>query len=771
MKTAGTQKTWVTSLRSKKSAINCAPVIWVFVAPVCSFGVSDGNHTLGAGRLEQWLAYLRISAGCGCRTGKGLNSTPNRQDTHWLRPLLAPESIAYVGASVRAGSVGNNILKMAALGGYRGRLYPVNPGYDAVEELTCFPNLASLPEPPDLAVLALADQRLEQALIEAIEAGAKSALMFAGANLVEETDYKLPQRLADIGREANLPICGGNGMGFYNFDHDLLVTFSIPPYKTRAGNATLISHSGSAWSALSLNDGRLAYNLSVSSGQELTVTVADYLDYALEQPSTAVVGLLLETIRDPDGFLRGLEKANKKQIPVVALKVGRSPKSAELAISHSGAIAGDDGAYEALFDRFGVSRVQTVEELGASLALMSQGKPPGAGGLASIHDSGFERELFIDLAEDIGVRLAEISPATTHRLGELLDPGLEPINPLDAWGTGVDGERIFVECFEALMSDRDTALGFVSHNPRDNTRITEMWMTTLANTSERSDKPIALVSGFPWILHHGVVERLTARGIAIIDGMDNGLVAARNLFEQRDFLDRPRVAEPPSVDPEVIKSWCRRLTGTDTLDETDGLSLLADFGIPVAPGSRVDTLEQTLEAAERLSMPVVLKTARPGIFHKTDVDGVRLNLNGLDEVAGAYAELAARLGPVMTVAAMVTGGVEMSLGLVKDRQFGPLVMMGAGGVFVEVLGDRRLALPPFDRSYALRLMDRLKIRGMLNGYRGGPPLDVTGFADAAARLSDLAVSLGHLIAQIDVNPVIVGENDAIAVDALIIPDR
>ena len=596
-----------------------------------------------------------------------------------MRPLLAPRSIAYVGASIREGSVGNNILKMAALGGYRGRIFPINPGYEVVEGLPCFPTLAALPEPPDLAVLALADQRLEQALIEAIEAGAKSALMFAGANLIEENDYKLPQRLADIGREANLPICGGNGMGFYNFDHELLVTFSIPPYKTRAGNATLISHSGSTWSALSLNDGRLAYNLSVSAGQELTVTVADYLDYALAQSSTTVVGLVLETIRDPDGFLRGLERANKSQIPVVALKVGKSDKSAELAIGHSGAIAGDDGAYEAVFDRYGVSRVQTVEELGASLALMSQPKPLGGGALASIHDSGFERELFIDLAEDMGVPLAEISPGTTRKLGELLDAGLEPINPLDAWGTGHDAERIFVECFDALMHDPDTALGFVSHNSRDNTGITELWMTTLAAANERSDKPIALVNGFPWMLHQGVVERLTAQGIAVIDGMDNGLVAARNIFAQRDFCARPQSQEPPQVDSEVVDTWRRRLGATDPLSEVESLSLLADFGIPVAPARRVSTVAQAIEAAEQLSTPVVLKTASPGIYHKTDVNGVRLNLNSLDEVAMAYGDLAARLGPDVTVAAMVASGVEMSLGMVKDRQFGPLVTIGAGG--------------------------------------------------------------------------------------------
>lgn len=661
------------------------------------------------------------------------------------------------------------MVKMAAYGGYQGRVFPINPGYDVVEGLRCFPDLSALPEAPDLVVLALAEPRLEKALTNAIETGAKSAVMFSGANLIEDTDYKLPARLRDIAKEAGFPICGGNGMGFYNLDHDLLVTFASPPYKTRAGGATLISHSGSSWSALSLNDGRLGFNLAISSGQELTVSVADYLDYALERASTTVVGLILETIRDPIGFRRALEKANANQIPVVALKVGRSEKSARLAISHSGAIAGDDGAYEAVFDRHGVSRVQTLEELGATLALLDQPVAVGQGALASIHDSGFERELFVDLADDIDVAYADISPLTTERLRDLLDPGLEPVNPVDAWGTGHDYERIFVECFCALMADPATALGIVSHSPRDGSRISETWVDVLLAAHERQDKPVALVSGFPWTLHHGIVERLTAAGIPIVEGMDNALVAARNMFEQRDFRASPPMYDHLAIEPAVTEKWRRRLRRSDTLDEVEGLSLLADFGVPVVPAFRAGSLQQVAELGDRLTFPLVLKTASPGVYHKTDADGVRLNLNNISDVETAYQDISSRLGPDVTVAAMAGAGVEMSLGLVNDQQFGPLVMIGVGGVLIEITRDRRLALPPFDQSYALGLIDKLKTRGLLEGHRGSPPADINGLAGAAARLSELAMSLGDLIAELDINPIIVSESGVVAVDALIVP--
>ena len=688
---------------------------------------------------------------------------------HWLRPLLAPQSIAYVGASGRAGTPGNAVVKMAAYGGYEGRVFPINPRYEEVEGLPCFPSLDALPEIPDLAVLALADQRLEQALTDAIRAGVKSAVIFGGANLIEDTDYKLSARLRDIAKEANFPICGGNGMGFYNLDHNVLLSFAQPPYLTRAGGATLISHSGSSWSALTLNDGRLGFNLAVSSGQELTVGIAEYLDYAVEQASTSVVGLILETIRDPAGFRAALEKANKKQVPVVALKVGRSERSARLAISHSGAIAGDDGAYEAVFDCYGVSRVRTLEELGATLALLSGPKSVGEGALATIHDSGFERELLVDLAHDGGIPFAEISNHTTAKLSELLDPGLEAVNPVDAWGTGHDYERIFIESFDALISDPATAVGFVSHNPRDNSRISETWVDVLLTANQRHDKPVAMVSGFPWTRRPEIIERLTAADIPMIDGMDNAMVAARSLFEQRDVRAREPMALTGEIAQSTIRHWRERLCEKTPWDEAESLSLLADFGIPVVPVVKAGSLEQVLEAASTLPMPVVLKTANPDIHHKTEVDGVRLNLCNTEQVERAYRDIAERLGPYVSLAQMVGGGVEMSLGMVNDEQFGSLVMIGAGGILIEVQRDRRLGLPPFDHRFARGLIDKLQSRTLLDGHRGRPACNVAAFADAASRLSILATNLGDLIAELDVNPIIVDASTSIAVDALVVP--
>ena len=683
-----------------------------------------------------------------------------------LAPLLAPRSIAFVGASAREGSAGHTVLRLNRGGGLEGRLYPVNPRYRRIDGLDCHASLADLPEVPDLVVLALADRRLEHALGEAAAVGARAAVVFGGSHLEGPERSALPRRLAAIAREADLVLCGGNCMGFYNLDAGVRVTFSPPPYATRAGGITLISHSGSSWSALTLNDGRLAFNLAVSSGEELCVGVADYMRYALAQPTTRVIGLILETVRCPEEFMAALAQANAQRVPVMALKVGRTEQSARLALSHSGAVAGDDAAYEAVFERYGVGRAQTLEEFAAGLLLFSNAGPVGPGGLAVIHDSGFERELLIDLASECGTVLAHLSPATRRRLGELLDPGLAPVNPLDAWGTGRDHERVFNECLGALMGDPGTACGFVSHSPRDGAPISEAWVRVCIESARRSGKPLAMMSNFPWVRNRGLVERLGAARIPVIDGMDAGLRAARHLFEQRDFLARGATSPPAGLGPSRLEGWRTRLDAGGVLDEAESLALLADYGIEVSPVRVVSSRDEIAALARKLDAPVALKTAMPGVHHKSERGGVLLDV-APRRLLRAYDTLAARLGPRVVVADMAPPGVEMALGVVRDPHFGPLVLIAAGGLLIEVLGDRHLVVPPFDGACARRVIGRLRCRPVLEGCRGRPAANVDALAAAAARLSVLAHELGPWIEELDVNPIIAGPERAVAVDALV----
>ena len=366
------------------------------------------------------------------------------------------------------------MVRMPRLAGFAGRLYPVNPAYSEIEGLPCHPSLANLPETVDHVVLGLANARLEAGLDEAIAHGARAVTIFASGHV--DGDPGLGARIGERARAAGVALCGGNGMGFYNLDHALRVVAFDSPLDMRRGSIAYIAQSGSAFGALAHNDRRLGFNLAVSSGAEWATTAADYLDWALEQETTRAVGLFLETVRDPSGFAAGLEKAAAKEVPVVVLKVGRTPESAAMALSHTGALAGSDAAYEALFDRYGVLRVDDEDELAATLLLLSHRRRPVPGGLAAMHDSGGERELMVDINAGVGVPFARISSATTARLAQRLDPGLVPMNPLDAWGTGSNVADDFAELMLALVEDPDAALGCVLRRyPRRLSPLGEIW--------------------------------------------------------------------------------------------------------------------------------------------------------------------------------------------------------------------------------------------------------------------------------------------------------
>jgi acyl-CoA synthetase (NDP forming) len=683
--------------------------------------------------------------------------------------MLEARSVAVVGASARAGSFGERMMLELLDGGFDGRVYPVNPRYDEVLGHRCHDSIGSLPEPPDVAVLGLPNAVLEDQLAAAAAAGARSAVIFAsGYEVPREGVPPLTERLGAIAREAGMALCGGNGMGFVNVERGLRACGFYEPRGLEPGPVAFISHSGSAFSAMLHNVRNLRFNVVVSSGQEFVTTAADYLDYAVRLESTRVVALFLETVRDPQGFTAGLALAAERDVPLVVLKVGREEVARELVAAHSGALAGEDGAYEALFDAYGAIRVETLDELADTAALMA-GRRAGPGRLASIHDSGGERALFVDAAAAAGVPFARISEATRARLAAALEPGLPPVNPLDAWGTGNDADVIFVECMRALLDDPDTsALAFVVDLTTEDDPTTG-YVAMAERVFGETNKPVAMLSNLASGIDRNDGRRLAVAGIPVLEGTASGLAAFGHLFDYRDARDRPPVTGASPAPGEVRERWRLRLSSGEPLGESDGLALAAAYGIPVVAFEPAASADEAAAAAERLAWPVALKTAAPGVAHKSNEGGVALGLDSPGALRSAYARIAAVLGPEVNVAAMAPTGVEVHLGVVRDGQFGPLVLVAAGGVLVELLGDRRLALPPLDEARAVAMIDRLRIRALLDGARGGPPADIAALARAVASLSWLAHDLGEHIDALDLNPVIVSPEACLAVDALVVP--
>ena len=373
-------------------------------------------------------------------------------------------------------------------------------------------------------------------------------------------------------------------------------------------------------------DERIDFNFAVSTGLELTVSAEDYLDYALEQPETRVIGLFLETSRYPEKLIAAFRKAATRKIPIVVIKVGRTGLAAQLAVSHSGALAGSDAAYGAVFDRYGVQRVDDMEQLATALIMFAQPHPVGPGGVVTIHDSGGERQLIIDAAARLGTPLADISAGTQKTLEALLDPGLPAVNPLDVWSAGgPDYEDRLEACFAALLQDAAAALGAVVHDRAAHGRIYPEYIRHLRRGHAASGKPVFLVSNRQGTGEDPEVVNATRTGSPVLDGIASFLTGANCLLAYRDFYARPTI-NTPCLSPATPTMWRSRLVGIDAVDEITANRFLHDCGIPMVKTWQVNNAGELETLASGLGYPVVMKTAMPGIRHKSDVGGVRLNI-------------------------------------------------------------------------------------------------------------------------------------------------
>jgi len=674
-----------------------------------------------------------------------------------------------LGATERAGTVGRTAVANLLKGGFEGALFAVNPRYKSVCGVACFPSLADLPQPVEHVIFAVSDERIEAALDDALAHGARAATIMSSLVLAQDREPNLRDRVLARIRASGLVVCGANGMGFYNFVDGVWGCGFETRQHARGGNVAYISHSGSGMCGIVDSEERIDFNFVVSTGQELAVTMDEYLDFVLDQPTTRVVGLFMETARNPQGLMRAFEKARERRIPIVALKVGRTELSAKLTVSHSGAIAGEDAVYQALFDRYGVQRVDDMDQLATALIMFAQPHTIAAGGLVSIHDSGGERQLLVDLAHDAGVTLPQLAPVTTAQLTSLLDPGLLPINPLDAWSTGGPGYHdAMLQCFATLMCDPGAAFGAVIHDRVAGGGIHQGYVDYLRAGHSASGKPAFLVTNRQGTGSDAQVIAATREGFPVLDGVASFLRGAKCLLEYRDYSARSRV-RVPQLSQAALAAWRPRLASGVKLDESEAMRLLREFQLPANPCRIIQHESEARTAARELGYPVVLKTAMPGVDHKSDRDGVNLNIQDEATLTAAYQSLARRIGPRALLAPMIsTPGVEMLLGMVHDDQFGPVVVLGFGGLHVEALADVVYALPPFDAEEARRLVDRLRLRAVLASPRHKRALAVDEFCRTAAQFSTVVAGLGDQVSEIDLNPVIVHAEGCVIVDALIV---
>ncbi len=702
--------------------------------------------------------------------GPGPGAGPGPACHPALLAMLEARSVALVGASPRPGSLGERMVAEVSRSRAAPRIHLVNPRYQRIAGRACYPSLADLPEPVDLVLLGVPDSALAEQLGLAARRGDRSAVIFGGAYESGDGTRGLRAQLVATARAAGMAVCGAGCMGFVNVAYGLRAVGYIEPDPLPAGPVALVTHSGSVFSAMLRTRRGLGFTLAVSSGQELVTPAAAFARYALSLPQTRVLGLVLEAMRDTEQLRQVLAAACVADIPVVLLTVGSSVTGQAMVTAHSGALAGQDGGWEALAAAYGAHRVGDLAEMADTLEVFAVGRraarpSPGAParpGIATVHDSGLERAHIADLADGLRVPFAAVGEDTRQRLAGVLDPGLEPANPLDMWGTSRDARRQLAESLVALADDPAVsavalAVDLVTEFDGDRS-----YPLAVLDAAGRTGKPLAVLANIPAAIDPAVAAELRQAGVPVLDGARSGLLALGHLL---DHATRPRLAQPSPVDVGRRDHWARVLRDGAV---SGGLlfDLLRAYGITVAGARPANSAGAALAAAAGLGYPVVLKTAHPGIAHKSDAGGVVPGIRDAAGLAAAYEDLAARLGPQVLVCESVGPGTELALGITRDPDLGPLVVAGAGGVLVEFLADRVVALPPVDTEQARQMLGRLRVATLLAGVRGQPPADTGAVAAAVVAVSAIACELGDYLAGLDINPLICGPAGAVAVDAL-----
>jgi acyl-CoA synthetase (NDP forming) len=687
-----------------------------------------------------------------------------------LEPLFRPAAIAVIGASARRDRPGFNTILAARLYGFEGPIYPITPRYGEVEGLPCFASIAEAPGPVDLAIIAGAAARVPEQLEQAVAAGARAAVVFATLSREADGGPSPLERIAGLAREAAMPLLGSGSIGYVNYAASTAGLWVPPdPGHLDRGAIALIVQSGSTYGYCNNLDPRLRFCFTAHPGQEAGVSSAEILDYVLEMPETRVVGLYLETMREPERFARALERASGKGVAMVVMKPGRTQRAATAIATHAGRLAGDDAIYDALFRRHGAIRAATMDEFYATLVLFSKVGRIGPGGLAAVTDSGGQRSVLLDAAEQAGLALTELREETRSRLRQVLSPELPDDNPVDLWG----GEENLVEhverCVRIVADDPGTAIAAVvtefGVSSVNDAFVRDMGEATIA-ASKSCGKPVVAMTFSSRHFTPAVIRRLDEAGVAVLDGIGAGVAALAHLTAHRDRQARDAVPQPPMLTRAQRAALAPLVEAAVNGGEAPALALLAAAGIPVVRSIGAQTEDEVADAVRRIAGPVALKTAM-GHDHKSDVGGVVLALADEAAAVAAWRTMADRLGPKVVVAAMADTGVEVALGALGGTQFGPAVMVAAGGTLVELIGDTAFELAPLSVETAAAMLARTRIARLLAGHRGAAPCDAGAVVDALVRLSQLIGAFADEIDEVDVNPLIVTPTGCIAVDAVV----
>ncbi len=692
-----------------------------------------------------------------------------------LDALFAPRSIAVIGASNRQGSVGRAVFTNILLNEYTGTVYPVNPRDRSISGVRSYPSVQDLPESVDLAVVVVPEAVVPAVTEDCGKKGVKSLIVIsAGFKEVGQEGAALEHQVASLAQRYSMRMVGPNCLGTINTDPAVRLNASFASRMPLEGSIAFASQSGALGEAVidyATGEG-IGFSKFISVGNKADVNENDILEYLRADPRTKVILLYIEDIVDGRKFVDTVTRVTEEK-PIIAVKAGVSPEGAKAASSHTGALAGSDEAYNAILKQSGVLRVESIIDLFDYGRAFAKQPPPRGNRVAIITNGGGPGTMATDASVRYGLQISQFSEVTKAKLRAGLPKEASVNNPVDLIG---DAQADRYELALQALHDESVDCGLVLLTPQamvDLRKVAE----TIATVGPKSGKTILTsILGLTDITP--AVEVLESNNIPHYTFPESAVRALAAMYEYQRWVDRPRT-QVKHFDVDIGKAQdiisTAKRAGLTNLPQDDALRILSTYGLPVIKTETASSKTEAIEAAKRIGYPVAMKIVSPDVVHKIDVGGVKLDLNSDQDISEAYDEILknvkaripnARIEGVL-LQEFVTGGTETIIGIHRDPKFGPLLMFGLGGIYVEAYRDVSFRLAPIRELSADNMISQIRGSKILQGFRGQPPADTKAIAECIERLSQLSIELPDVV-ELDVNPLVAFQNGCRALDARII---
>lgn len=686
-----------------------------------------------------------------------------------LNSIFYPRSIAVVGASRQLGSVGQSLLANIIDSRYQGIVYPVNPKAKGILGIKCYPNIIEIPDVVDMAVIIVPPQYVPEVLEECGKKGIKGAIVItAGFKEIGGKGIELEDKVKKIIEKHDMALFGPNCLGVINTDSESSMNATFGTKMSKEGNIAFLSQSGALCVAVLdyAIEANIGFSKFISMGNKAGLTENELLLYLKNDPKTDVILMYLEDLADGREFMRIAREITNSPTnpkPVIALKAGRTRLGARAASSHTGSLAGSDRVYDAIFSQCGVLRGNTLEEIFDLVKAFSSQPLPEGNNVAIVTNSGGPGILATDTCIRFGMNIASFSPSTVNRLKKILPPTASLNNPIDLIADAQHEE--YEATLREILKDKAVHSSIIILTPTAFTNVDKI-SEAIVKVAKEFKKPVLCCLLGVYDVSSGI-EILEENGIPDYRFPES---AARALSEMANFTKWLRRPQTKIKKFKVNKSKAKKIIdsvkkeGRPFLLEQEAYEILKAYNFPVVKSIMAENEAQATEAAEKIGFPVVLKVASPDVLHKFDFGGVKLNLKNKTEVRKAFQKILKNVLAKkpdakikgMIVEEMASDGKEIILGMNRDPQFGPILMFGMGGIYVEALEDVTFRLAPIRELTATMMITRTKTHKILEGFRGEKAYDIEAITDCLKRLSQLVTDFED-IKELDINPLIVYE--------------